>query len=123
MTSKNTAALYKIITQVVQMEKTHFSQAEIIEKIRAKKQELGRELLILAHHYQRKEIVALGDFVGDSLSWPKTPQPIGTAVISCFAVSTSWRKAPRFSPRPIRSFRFPTLKPDAGWPAWLKPKR
>lgn len=43
-----------------------FDNSEINEKIRAKKRELGRELVILTHHYQRKEIVALGDFVGDS---------------------------------------------------------
>ncbi len=33
---------------------------------RAKKRELGSRLIILTHHYQSKEIVALGDFVGDS---------------------------------------------------------
>ena len=40
--------------------------SEIIETIRAKKRELGKQLIILTHHYQRKEIVELGDFVGDS---------------------------------------------------------
>ncbi|MCE5244550.1 MAG: quinolinate synthase NadA [Syntrophobacteraceae bacterium] len=39
---------------------------EVLERIRARKKELGRELLILTHHYQRKDIVALGDFLGDS---------------------------------------------------------
>jgi quinolinate synthase len=50
----------------MQTKKTHSGQAELIEKIRAGKRELGKELLILTHHYQRKEIVELGDFVGDS---------------------------------------------------------
>jgi len=27
---------------------------------------MGKELLILTHHYQRKEIVKIGDFSGDS---------------------------------------------------------
>ena len=39
---------------------------EVLDRIRARKAELGKELLILTHHYQRREIVALGDFLGDS---------------------------------------------------------
>ena len=55
----------------MQMNKAHSNHAEIIEKIRARKQELGKQLLILTHHYQRKEIVELGDFVGDSFELSK----------------------------------------------------
>jgi len=39
---------------------------EILAGIRAKKKELGDNLLILTHHYQRREIVELGDYRGDS---------------------------------------------------------
>ena len=39
---------------------------EIAEKILAIKEKIGNELLILTHHYQRKEIVDLGDHRGDS---------------------------------------------------------
>ncbi|MBU8912197.1 MAG: quinolinate synthase NadA [Desulfobacterales bacterium] len=39
---------------------------EIIDKIIKIKQELGDRLVILTHHYQRKEIVDLGDYRGDS---------------------------------------------------------
>ena len=39
---------------------------KIIDDIRTIKDHLGKELLILTHHYQRKEIVALGDYQGDS---------------------------------------------------------
>jgi len=39
----------------------------ISEKIQALKEKLGQELCILAHHYQRDEIVQHADFVGDSL--------------------------------------------------------
>lgn len=39
---------------------------EIIAKIEAIREGVGRELLILTHHYQRKEIVDLGDHRGDS---------------------------------------------------------
>ena len=39
---------------------------EIIDKIIKIKQKLGSRLVILTHHYQRKEIVDLGDYRGDS---------------------------------------------------------
>jgi quinolinate synthase len=51
---------------MAQTKKSHFDTTGIIEKILAKKRELGKQLVILTHHYQRKEIVELGDFVGDS---------------------------------------------------------
>jgi quinolinate synthase len=41
-------------------------EIELREQIRARKEALGKELLILTHHYQRKEIVDLGDYKGDS---------------------------------------------------------
>jgi len=50
----------------MQTNKAHLNHAEMIERIRARKRELGKQLIILTHHYQRKEIVELGDFVGDS---------------------------------------------------------
>jgi len=39
---------------------------DLIERIAAIKNKMGKALLILTHHYQRKEIVDLGDFRGDS---------------------------------------------------------
>lgn len=42
------------------------TNAELIERIRSVKTELGSRLLILAHHYQRDEIVDLSDLRGDS---------------------------------------------------------
>ena len=41
-------------------------EKETIEKILKIKKELGKELIILTHHYQRKAIVDLGDYRGDS---------------------------------------------------------
>jgi quinolinate synthase len=41
---------------------------ELIQKIKTKKEELGEKLVILTHHYQRKDIVDLGDFSGDSFA-------------------------------------------------------
>ncbi|MCK4858447.1 MAG: quinolinate synthase NadA [candidate division Zixibacteria bacterium] len=39
---------------------------ELRERILASKEELGKRLVILTHHYQRREVVAFGDFKGDS---------------------------------------------------------
>jgi quinolinate synthase len=44
----------------------HRHDTAITEQILAIKERLGDELLILTHHYQRKEIVDLGDHGGDS---------------------------------------------------------
>lgn len=48
----------------------HFfpEDAELMAQIRRKKEALRKEVLILTHHYQRKEIVALGDYRGDSFA-------------------------------------------------------
>ena len=48
------------------MTEARLNDEELIEKIRVKKSELGSRLKILTHHYQKKEIIELGDFVGDS---------------------------------------------------------
>lgn len=44
----------------------HVDDKEIIGQILAIKDALGEKLLILTHHYQRKEVVDLGDYRGDS---------------------------------------------------------
>jgi quinolinate synthase len=40
---------------------------EVLQRIGEAKAALGRDLVLLAHHYQRDEIVAFADHVGDSL--------------------------------------------------------
>jgi quinolinate synthase len=55
------------------------------EKIRKLKDNFGDELVILAHHYQRKEIVDLGDYIGDSfeLSRKAAAQKKARNIIFC----------------------------------------
>ena len=42
------------------------SDAEIAERIHAAKRELGKNVLILGHHYQRDDVIAHADLFGDS---------------------------------------------------------
>jgi quinolinate synthase len=44
---------------------------DLTERIRARKAELGEQVVLLTHHYQRKEVVALGDYAGDSYALSK----------------------------------------------------
>lgn len=56
----------------VEVVRDQLSKNNVIEKIQKIKNELGKELIILTHHYQRKEVVDLGDFRGDSFGLAKT---------------------------------------------------
>ncbi len=42
-------------------------EQKILEEIRQLKSSLSKDLILLAHHYQRDEIVAIADITGDSL--------------------------------------------------------
>jgi quinolinate synthase len=61
------------------------STEELTERIRVAKATLGKELCILAHHYQRMEVVAFGDHVGDSYGLSKiaSRQKDKTAIVFC----------------------------------------
>ena len=47
---------------------TDFGNREIMDKITHIKHELGNDLVILTHHYQRKDIVDLGNHRGDTFA-------------------------------------------------------
>jgi quinolinate synthase len=47
------------------------TETELMDRIRTRKAEFGERLVILGHHYQRKEIVRLSDIVGDSFQLSK----------------------------------------------------
>jgi quinolinate synthase len=50
---------------------TPVEDEQLVQRIRTIKEALGKELLILTHHYQRREIIDLGDFGGDSFGLSK----------------------------------------------------
>jgi quinolinate synthase len=41
--------------------------SDLLERIKTAKEKLGKDLIILAHYYQHRDIVSVADFVGDSL--------------------------------------------------------
>ncbi len=45
---------------------TDMSEADLAEAIRARKAELGKDLVILGHHYQQDAVIQFADFTGDS---------------------------------------------------------
>ena len=53
------------------MEK-RMNEREIIQEILNHKKKRGKELVILTHHYQRKSIVDVGDYQGDSFGLSRT---------------------------------------------------
>lgn len=61
------------------------SQEELHERIRAAKAALGDRVVILGHYYQRDEIVAYADFVGDSfqLANAALTRPDAEAIVFC----------------------------------------
>ena len=45
---------------------TQMDESQLDESIRARKAELGSDLVILGHHYQQDEVIQFADFTGDS---------------------------------------------------------
>ncbi len=52
---------------VLPAEYAGLSEAEVFDRIERIKRELGDDLLILGHHYQRDEVIQFADICGDSL--------------------------------------------------------
>ncbi|HEY4614434.1 MAG TPA: quinolinate synthase NadA, partial [Citricoccus sp.] len=61
------------------------TDAELHERIRAAKAELGDRVVVLGHFYQRDEVVAHADFVGDSFQLAKAARtrPEAEAIVFC----------------------------------------
>ena len=67
------------------MYKNKMKTNEIKNKILSIKEALGEKLIILTHHYQRKEIVDLGDYRGDSfgLSQKAAADEVAEFIVFC----------------------------------------
>jgi quinolinate synthase len=61
------------------------TEEELTRRIQTEKKRLGKRLTILTHHYQRFEIVAQGDYIGDSYGLSKIASqlPQTESIIFC----------------------------------------
>ena len=66
-------------------EYAQLSEEETAERIRAAKRELGSDIVILGHHYQRDEIIGHADYTGDSykLCLDASSRPDAKFIIFC----------------------------------------
>src|SRR6202040_2553520 len=92
------------------------------DRIRAAREALGGNLVILGHHYQRDEVIRFADFRGDSYKLSQEAARAGGKYI-VFAACILWRKALTSYPARARSPFSPTSTPAARWPTWLKSLR
>jgi quinolinate synthase len=83
---------------------------EIIEKILTLKRELGDRLLILTHHYQRKEIVDLGDFGGDSFGLSQKAAEDKEAEFIVFCGVHFMAESAEIISQPHQSVQIPTIE-------------
>ena len=91
---------------------------ELQERIRAVKESLGERLLILGHHYQQDEVIALADLRGDSYQLSKMAAESRDcrAIVFC-GVHFMAETADIVANRPERlaerdGFRIPVILPD-----------
>ena len=61
------------------------SDADLVERVRALKAELGNRVFILGHHYQRDEVIQFADVTGDSfkLAQMAAAQPEAEYIVFC----------------------------------------
>jgi quinolinate synthase len=90
--------------------KDTYDDNEVIEKIVALKEELGDRLLILTHHYQRKEIVDLGDFRGDSFGLSQKAAEVKEAEYIVFCGVHFMAESAEIISQPHQRVQIPTLE-------------
>lgn len=79
-------------TNIIPERYLHLSDGEMIRKIYEKKRQFGDDLLILAHHYQKNEIIPFADYVGDSLQLAKEAALTSQPNTSFSVAFISWLK-------------------------------
>ena len=70
-------------------------------RIAAAREALGRECVILGHHYQRDEVIRFADFRGDSYKLAEEAAQAGGSTSSS-AACISWPRAPISSVTAVR---------------------
>jgi quinolinate synthase len=89
-------------------------EEDLAARVADKKKALGRELLILTHHYQRVEIVRLGDHVGDSYGLAKLAGESSDATNIVFCGVMFMAEAADILSKPYQKVYIPN--PNAGCP-------
>ncbi len=85
------------------------------ERIAAAKDKLGKDVVILGHHYQRDEVIKFADFRGDSLKLSQqAAQTDGKYIVFCGVHISAGKSDRRKTPRARSSLR---RKDSARWRA------
>ena len=96
------------------MKRKNMDDQDIIEQIRTIKEDLGEQLIILTHHYQRKEIVDIGHYRGDSLGLSRKAAADNDARFIVFCGVHFMAESAEILSQPYQTVQIPDLK--AGCP-------
>ena len=94
--------------------------ASLADNIAEIRRQRGADLAILAHHYQRDEVVAHADILGDSLELSRKIAGCPPAT-SCSAASFSWPRPRPCWPSPDSASTSRCGKRPASCPRWPRP--
>jgi quinolinate synthase len=72
------------VTQDKVVEYSHLSDEELNERIWEAKRALGKDLVILGHHYQRDDVIVFSDYRGDSLKLARATAEVPDAKFIVF---------------------------------------
>lgn len=96
------------------MRRKNMGDQDIIEQIATIKEDLGEQLIILTHHYQRKEIVDVGHYRGDSLGLSQKAAVDKDARFIVFCGVHFMAESAEILSQPYQAVQIPDLK--AGCP-------
>jgi quinolinate synthase len=96
------------------MKRKNMDDQDIIEQIATIKEDLGEQLIILTHHYQRKEIVDIGHYRGDSLGLSQKAAADKAARFIVFCGVHFMAESAEILSQPYQTVQIPDLK--AGCP-------